>query len=70
MLFSDRFAQMFPSYVVDDDFRVRPGPETPRVNFADLKMLLLSKDLSSNKELSWININSRRFLDGQDMVGH
>ncbi len=69
MLFSDRFAQTFPTYYLDEGCRIRPGPETPRVNFVNLKELLLSKDLSRNEELSWINAKSLRFLDGQDMLG-
>ena len=69
MLFSDRFAQVFPTYELDDMCRIRPGPDTPRVNFTDLKELLLSKDLSRNEELSWVSPMSLRFLDGQDIIG-
>lgn len=69
MLFSDRFAQVFPTYELDEDCKIRPGPETPRVNFAYLKELLLSNDLSRNEELSWVTPKSLRFLDGQDMLG-
>jgi len=68
-LFSDRFQVVFPGYVLDDRCRVRPGPDTPVVNFANLKELLLSKDLSRNEELSWVNAESLRFLDQQDMTG-
>jgi len=50
--------------------RIRPGPETPRVNFQWLKELLLSKDLSRNTELEWIdNCKGLRFLEDQDITG-
>ena len=53
-LFSDRFVKVFQGYVVDRRVRVRPGPDTPRVNFQWLKDVLLSKDLERNQELDWV----------------
>lgn len=48
---------------------VRPGPETPRVNFQWLQELLLSKDLSRDAELEWIaNCKGLRFLEEQDLT--
>ena len=69
MFFSDRFTQTFPSYVLDDRIRIRPGPETPVTNFANLKELLLSKDVARNAELDWVSSKNLRFLDGTDISG-
>ena len=69
MLFSDRFTQNFPSYVLDDRTRIRPGPETPVINFDNLKELLLSKDVARNAELDWVSSKNIRFLDGTDISG-
>ena len=60
---------MFPTYKTDWKGRVRPGPETPTVNLAKLKELLLSKDLSRNSELDWVSSKNLRFLDGTDIEG-
>lgn len=68
-LYSDRFQVVFPGYVLDEQCKVRPGPNTPTVNFANLKELLRSKDVSRNEELDWVNGDSLRFLDQQDMTG-
>lgn len=70
MLYSDMCEYTFPSYLIDDQCKVRPGPDTPKVNFTWLKKLLLSQDLSRNEELSWISgANSLRFLDGKSIFG-
>ena len=53
-----------PNYIFDERNRVRPGPSTPTVNFTYLKELLLSKDLSRNSELQWVDKGEFRFLDG------
>ncbi len=68
-LFSDRVNRMWPSYVLDSRNRLRPGPETPTINLAWLKELLLSKDLSRNSELEWVSNNSLKYLDGADLQG-
>ena len=60
---------MWPSYVLDDRCRVRPGPETPIVNFVSLKDLLLSTNLARNAELSWVSEKNLRFLDREDITG-
>lgn len=39
------------------------------MNFAQLKELLLSKDLSRSAELDWISSKNLRFLDGTDITG-
>ena len=69
MIYSDRFTLTFPSYVLDDRTRIRPGPETPLINFANLKELLLSKDVARNVELDWVSSKNLRFLDGTDITG-
>ena len=47
----------------------RPKPDTPTVNLKQLKEILLSKDLSRDKELDWIASGEMRFLDGEDIDG-
>lgn len=32
-LYSDRITRVFPGYTIDQNMRVRPGPETPLANF-------------------------------------
>lgn len=50
--------------------RLIPGPDTPTVNFAWLKELLLCKDLARNSELDWVK-SGLRFLDGSvDLAGN
>ena len=44
-LCSDRIERDFNSYDLDNLGRMKPGKDTPTVNFAWLKELLLSKDL-------------------------
>ena len=69
-LFSDRVKRMFPSYVLGDNLRLVPGPDTPVVNFAALKEVLLSKDPQRNQELEWSK-KELRFLDQKgDMLGN
>ena len=68
-LFSDRIKRMYPSYQLDSRCLIRPGPETPTVNLAQLKELLLSKNLSRNSELDWVSAENLRFLDGTDITG-
>ena len=69
-LFSDRVTRLFPTYVLDDRLHVRPGPNTPRVNLLHMRELLLSRDLTRNAELEWVQMNTLRFLDGTDTMGH
>ena len=45
-LCSDRLTKDLPSYIFDQRGKVRPGPNTPTVNFTYLKKLLLSNDIS------------------------
>ena len=66
-LYSDRIARLFPTYVLDERLRIRPGPETQRVNFVNLKEILLSTDLERDAELSWASPKCLRFLDGTDL---
>lgn len=67
-LFSDRVVRIFPTYVLDNRLRIRPGPETPRVKLQWLKELLLSKDLERNPELDWINdCKGLRFLESSEV---
>ena len=47
----------------------RPKPDTPTVNLKKLKEILLSKDLSRDKELDWMEAQGCRFLDGEDIDG-
>ena len=61
--------RIFPTYVFDERCRIRPGPDTQRVNFNSLKELLLSKDLARNSELDWVSAKHLRFLDGAEMLG-
>ena len=69
-LYSDRIERMFPSYALEDNLRIVPGPETPTVNFDWLKELLLSKDISRDEELAWAS-KELRFLDAKvDMTGN
>lgn len=60
---------MWPTYYLDSRCRIRPGQDTPTVNLAQLKELLLSKDLSRDKELEWVSTKNLRFLDGTDITG-
>lgn len=53
---------MFPTYRLTDGLRLVPGPDTPTVNFTQLREILLSEDLTRNEELSWTK-GSLRFLD-------
>ena len=52
-LYSDRIARKFPTYKLDAELRLYPGPETLVVNFNEIKDILLSKDLSQNEKLDW-----------------
>ena len=54
---------------MDSLFRIRPGKDTPTVNIAWLKELLLSKDLTRQSELDWVSQEGYRFLDGKDLFG-
>jgi len=42
-LYSDRHVRKFPGYYCDKSLVIRPGPEVARVNFDQLKKLLLSQ---------------------------
>ena len=46
-----------------------PKSDTPTVNLKQLKEILLSKDLSRDRELDWIANGEIRFLDGEDIDG-
>ena len=46
-----------------------PKSDTPTVNLKQLKEILLSKDLSRDRELDWIANGEIRFLDGEDIGG-
>ena len=50
--------------------RIKPGKDTPTVNLEWLKELLLSKDMSRENELDWIQSEGYRFLDGKDIFGN
>ena len=51
-LFSDRMKRQYPSYVLDDELKLFPGPKTSVVNFNTLKEILLSTDLTREAELT------------------
>jgi hypothetical protein len=60
---------MFPTFILDERLKVLPGPSTPTFNFSILKEILLSTDLSRNKELDWSK--NLRFLDKTvDLAGN
>ena len=65
LLFSDRLCKDFPGYQLDNLMTLRPKPDTPTMNFDVIKEILLSKDLSRNKELEYANSEEYRFLDGK-----
>ena len=65
-LFSDRHVRLYSQYVLDERLRLRPGPQTPVVNFRRIKDILLSQDLSREAELDSVV----RFLDGENMQGN
>ena len=68
LLCSDKMNSKYPSYMLDQRCKIVPGPNTPLYNFADLKELLLSKDLSRDADFDCTDI---RFLDGKvDMTGN
>ena len=68
---SDRMDMKFPGYEMDDRCFIVPKKDTPTVKFSWLKDLLLSKDLSREKELDWIDSEGYRFLDkSEDMLGN
>jgi len=55
MLYSDRIETLYPGYkLTEDRLKIIPGPQTPVINLASLKELLLSKDLSRMEEFSWL----------------
>ena len=49
--------------------KLYPKAETPTINLEYLRQLLLSKDISRNAELDWMQGNNFRFLDGADITG-
>ena len=67
-LFSDVIYRKYPTYLLNEELKIVPGPETPRINLAELKSILLSKDLARNAELDWTKDNLR-FLDASEMIG-
>ena len=68
-LYSDKIYRLFPTYVLDQRCRIRPGPATVTMSFNQIKEVLLSRDLSRNAELEWVSGQNLRFLDGSDMTG-
>lgn len=50
-------------YSLDDDLKIRLTPESPVINFDQLKTLLLSNDHTKFDELVRIISNSCKFLD-------
>lgn len=63
--FSERKVKKFSTYVYDEHLLLRPGPETPLVNFDYLKGLLLSKDCDRMQELELLTSGECKFLDGK-----
>ena len=56
---------------MDDRCFIVPKEGTPTVKFSWLKELLLSKDLSREMELNWIDSEGYRFLDkSEGMFGN
>ena len=47
-LCSDRIERLFPTYVVDEEGHFSAGPETPTLNFDQLKALLLADSSDQN----------------------
>jgi|LakMenEpi03Aug12_release.lakeMendotaPanAssembly.Ray.scaffolds.fasta_scaffold361108_1 hypothetical protein len=45
-LYSDRIARIYPTYVLNDNLKLQPGPTTETISFNTLKDILLSTDLS------------------------
>ena len=68
-LYSDRHFRLFSCYDLSDRLVFRPKLDTPTINLKQLKEILLSKDLSRDKELDWISNGQLRFLDGEDIDG-
>ena len=65
---SDRMARKYPRYEMDSRCFIVPKKGTPTVKFSWLKELLLSKNLSRENELNWIDSEGYRFLDkSEDM---
>lgn len=65
-LFSDRMSKKYPSYTYDCKLvRVLPGKDSPKINFNDLREILLSKDLSRYSELPETSGKNFLFLDGE-----
>ena len=64
-LCSDRLHRLFPTYLLDDVCHFMPGPDTETVNFANLKDLLLSKDMGRYALLEQMTRDGKCvFLDG------
>ena len=62
----------YPLYLLDKaSGRLYPRPETPVVNFRELREILLSKDLMRQRDIEWISSEPARFLDNTvDMTGN
>jgi len=69
VLYSDRIQTIYPTYVLDERCRIRPGQNTPVINLGWLRELLLSSDLRRNAELDWVSGKNLRFLDGSNFFG-
>ena len=64
-------ARKYPDYEMDERCFIVPKIGTPTIKFSWLKELLLSKDLSREKELDWIDKEGFRFLDkSENMLGN
>ena len=68
-IFSDRIHRLWPNCILSSRCAIRPGPDIPTLNFAQLKELLLSKDISRDAELAWVSTKNLRFLDGTNIFG-
>jgi len=62
-LFSDRYARLFSLYSLDKNLRICITPESPVINFHQLKTLLLSKDPIKFGELEMLTSNGCKLLD-------
>ena len=70
-LYSDRMNRIASTYRFEkaEILKIYPGPDTPTVNLKWLFSILLSKDLSKDRELDWVKPDNYRFLDGENLDG-
>lgn len=70
-LYSDMIVRKFPTYKLTEDvLKVIPGPDTPTVNFTNLREILLSKDLAKGDVLNWTKQELRFFDQTVDLTGN